>query len=64
MLISEAKSVTGFHRDMWGLWTLIEIQEGEFFWAWAPQGQETMDIRKKYDAFESILKSLGLNNEA
>ena len=56
MLVSEAKSVTGFHRDIWGLWTVVEVQNGKKFWAWVPYCQETMDIRKKYGAFNSISK--------
>ena len=56
MLVSEAESVTGFHRDIWGLWTLVEVQTGEKFWAWPPQCQETVDVRKKYGAFKSVSK--------
>ena len=54
MLVSGHRCVSGFHRDMLGLWTAVEVQEGEKLWAWAEQCEENVSVRAEYGAYDSV----------
>jgi len=54
MLLSGDGSVSTFHRDIWGFWTAVEMNEGEKLWAWAESSEENTQIRKNLGPITSV----------
>ena len=56
MLVSASGSVSGFHRDVLGLWTGVEVQQGLKFWFWAEQNEENIEHRAQHGEFNCVSK--------
>jgi len=56
MLVSASGCVSGFHRDMLGLWTGVEVQRGLKFWFWVQQNEENIEHRAKHGKYECVSK--------